>query len=191
MIKFKNVKTGEIKTASSLREEGEKIYIRFSLDGKEYGYNKNNIEVIDSDATELPFRVYTYAKDCYRCHKQTEILTYITYVDIPTDDVLFPCDYDRINKHQNIFAHMQDPSIEYYGINVIGDIEEFDYMLMGKYPDRIKNCYSKTKNKIYPMNACCHCGTGQGWYFVYRDINEIIKNGVKLELYSCNSKMKV
>ena len=39
--------------------------------------------------------------------------------------------------------------IEYYGINVIGDIEEFDYMLMEKYPDRIKNCYSKTKNKIY------------------------------------------
>ena len=184
MIKFKIVKTGEIKTAFSLREEGEKIYIRFSLDGREYGYNKNNIEDIDSDATVLPFRAYTYATDCYRCHKQTEILTYITYADIPTDDVVFPCDFERLMKHQDIFAHLQDPSIEYYGINVIGDVEEFDHMLMEKYPERIKNIYSKTQNRIYPMNVCIHCGAGQGWYFVYRDINETIKNGAKLEEFN-------
>ena len=36
MIQFKNRKTGEIKTAFSLREEGEKTYVKFSKDGKEY-----------------------------------------------------------------------------------------------------------------------------------------------------------
>ncbi|PWL80537.1 MAG: hypothetical protein DBY18_04605 [Clostridia bacterium] len=71
---------------------------------------------------------------------------------------------------------MQDPSIEYYGLNVIGDIEEFDRMLMEKYPEKIKNTYSKTKNTIYPMNVCRHCGSGQGWYFIYRDINSMIQN---------------
>lgn len=42
MIKFKNLKTGEIKTAFSLREDGEKAYTKFSSDGKEYGYFKSN-----------------------------------------------------------------------------------------------------------------------------------------------------
>ena len=30
MIKFKNLKTGEIKTAFAVREDGEKTYIKFS-----------------------------------------------------------------------------------------------------------------------------------------------------------------
>lgn len=38
---------------------------------------------------------------------------------------------------------------------------------------------SKTKNKGYPMNICRHCGSGQGWYFIYRDINNAIKNKKK------------
>ena len=58
MIKFKNLKTDEIKTAFSLREDGEKTYIKFSADGKEYGYFKSNIEIITSDVNKLPFRVY-------------------------------------------------------------------------------------------------------------------------------------
>lgn len=139
MIKFKNRKTGEIKTAFSLREEGEKTYIKFSKDGKEYGYFRNNIEIIPPDSDKLPFRVYVYTKECYKCHKPTEILTYITYADKPTENVTFPYDYDRLLQHQNIVAHLQDPSIEYYGLNVIGDIKEFDHMLMEKYPERIKN----------------------------------------------------
>lgn len=73
---------------------------------------------------------------------------------------MFPCDYNRLLEHQNIIAHLQDPSIEYYGLNVIGDIEEFDHMLTEKYPERMKNTYSKTKNRIYPMNVCSHCGNG-------------------------------
>lgn len=190
MIKFKNLKTGEIKTAFSLREDGEKTYIKFSSNGTEYGYFKSNIEIITSDINQLPFRVYVYTKDCYKCHKPTEILTYITYADKPAENVMFPCDYDRLFEHQNIVAHLQDPSIEYYGINVIGDIEEFDHLLMEKYPDRIKNTYSKTKNKIYPMNVCSHCGNGQGWYFIYRDINEMIKNRAEIKLFVQSYKRK-
>lgn len=190
MIKFKNLKTDEIKTAFSLREDGEKTYIKFSSDGKEYGYFKSNIEIITSDVNKLPFRVYVYTKGCYKCHKPTEILTYITYADKPTENVIFPCDFDRLLEHQNIVAHLQDPSIEYYGLNVIGDIEEFDHLLMEKYPERIKNTYSKTKNRIYPMNVCIHCGNGQGWYFIYRDINEMVKNNAEIKLFEQSFKRK-
>ena len=90
MIKFKNLKTGEIKTAFSLREEGEKTYVKFSKDGKEYGYFKSNVEIISPDSDNLLFRVYIYTKECYKCHKPTEILTYITYADSPAEDVIFP-----------------------------------------------------------------------------------------------------
>lgn len=190
MIKFKNLKTDEIKTAFSLREDGEKTYIKFSADGKEYGYFKSNIEIITSDVNKLPFRVYAYTKGCYKCHKPTEILTYITYADKPTENVIFPYDFDRLLDHQNIIAHLQDPSIEYYGLNVIGDIEEFDYLLMEKYPERIKNTYSKTKNRIYPMNVCSHCRNGQGWYYIYRDINEMVKNNAEIKLFEQSSKRK-
>lgn len=95
----------------------------------------------------------------------------------------FPYDYDRLLKHQDIVAHLQDPSIEYYGLNVIGDIMEYDHMLMEKYPERIKSVYSKTKNKTYPMNVCSHCGSGQGWYFIYRDINNVIKNKEEIQTF--------
>lgn len=176
MIKFKNLKTGEIKAAFAVREDGEKAYIKFSSAGKEYGYFKGNIETIPQSSDKLPFCVYTYTKACYKCQKPTEILTYITYADRPTEDIRFPYDFDRLLAEQNIVAHLQDPSIEYYGLNVIGDIEEFDRMLMEKYPEKIKNTYSKTKNTIYPMNVCRHCGSGQGWYFIYRDINSMIQN---------------
>lgn len=190
MMKFKNIKTNETKTAFSFREDKEKIYIKFSPNGKEYGYLKSNIEITTSKADNLPFRIYTYTKECYKCHKPTEILTYITYADKPTENVIFPCDFDRLLEHQNIIAHMQDPSIEYYGLNVIGDIEEFDHLLMEKYPKRIKSTYSKTKNRIYPMNVCSHCGSGQGWYFIYKDINEMVKNGRQIELFEQLSKRK-
>ncbi len=173
MIKFKNLKTDEIKTAFSFREENEKVFIRFSEHGKEYGYSKNNIHIIIAE-NQLPFRVYSYTKNCYRCHNPTEILTYITYAD-NNEDIVFPCDFNRLLKEQDIIAHLKDPSIEYYGLSVIGDIEEYDLQLMEKYSERIKSTYSHTQRNVYPMNICSHCGAGQGWYFIYRDINQIIQ----------------
>jgi hypothetical protein len=183
MLKFKVLSTGEIKTGCSFREKEEKIFIKFSSEGKEYGYNKNNIEIINCENINLPFLVYAYTKKCYKCNSPTEILTYITYDDKYMEDVKFPYDFDKLLKNQNLIEHLMDPSIEYYGINVIGDIEKFDNMLMEKYPDKIKNVYSKTKDKLYPMNVCCHCGSGQGWFFIYKDINEMIQKKFEIKLY--------
>lgn len=88
-MEYKNIKTNETKTAFSFREDNEKIYIKFSANGKEYGYLKSNIEITTSKADNLPFRIYTYTKECYKCHK-------------PTENVLFPCNFDRLLEHQNI-----------------------------------------------------------------------------------------
>ena len=57
---------------------------------------------------------------------------------------------------------------------------------MGKYPTPIKEKYSKTKNKSYPMNICPHCGMQKGWYFVYREINEKIKGMKPLKTIESN-----
>lgn len=184
MFKFKNKKTNEVKTAYAFREEGERIYIRFSADGKEYGYFKSNVEIIDGENDALPFKVYSLTKECYRCHQSTKILTYITFADNPAEDVCYPWDKSRLLEHQNIFAHLQDSSIEYYGLNVIGDIEEFDLMLMEKYPDRIQNKYSQTKKRTYPMNVCEHCGNGQGWYYIYKDVNEKIQEMKEIDVFT-------
>ena len=184
MFRFKNKKTNEVKTAYVFREDEERIYIKFSADGKEYGYFKDNIEIMNSEYDTLPFKVYTLTKKCYKCHQSTKILTYITFADNPKEDVCYPWNKRRLLEHQDIFAHLQDPSIEYYGLNVIGDIEEFDLMLMEKYPDKIQNKYSQTKKRTYPMNVCEHCGNGQGWYYIYRDVNEKIKAMNEIDTYS-------
>lgn len=66
-------------------------------------------------------------------------------------------------------------SIEYYGLYVLGDIGEYDSLIMKKYPRRVKIQYSKTVNSSYPMNVCIHCGAKQGWFFLYESINIAIK----------------
>lgn len=185
MINFRNLKTGEIKSAFSFREEENRIYIKFTDNGKEYGYFKTNIEILENEyknECDLPFIVYSLNKECYKCHKDTEILTYITFRDQPNKSLAFPWDKKRLLENQDIFAHIQDPSIEYYGLNVIGDIEKYDQLLMNKYPDKIRLEFSQTKKKMYPMNICSHCGAKQGWYFVFRDVNKLISKMQKIDI---------
>lgn len=55
-----------------------------------------------------------------------------------------------------------------------------DELLIKEFPDKIKSQYSKTQNRVYPMNLCEHCGAKQGEYFIYRQINEAIKNMEKI-----------
>lgn len=172
MFQFVIVVSGELKTAFSYREDKEKIYVTFSEGGKEYGYLKGNIKLIKDLENDLPFLLYSYERECYNCHKMTKIITYITYNDGTNEDVTFPWDKNRLIENQDIFAHLQDPSIEYYGLNVIGDVETFDRMLMDRYPDKIKKKYSSTLKKAYPMNVCVNCGAGQGNNFVFRYVNE-------------------
>ena len=76
----------------------------------------------------------------------------------------------------------RDPSIEYYGLKVIGGNERLDKLLQNKFPGTIKMQYSKTQNRNYPMNLCEHCGAKQGEYFIYRRVNELIKNMQEIEV---------
>ncbi len=46
-----------------------------------------------------------------------------------------------------------------------------------------KNMYSQTQKSIDPMNVWSHCGSGQGWYFIYRDIKKIITDIKTIEIF--------
>lgn len=48
LVNFINKKTGEIKTAFSTIEQGDKVIVRFTDGGKEYEYNKDNIEIVSN-----------------------------------------------------------------------------------------------------------------------------------------------
>lgn len=125
---------------------------------------------------------------CYNCKKDTEILTYIKYVDGNNEDLTFPWNKHRILKTQDLCAHLMDGSIEYYGIYVVGDTylfdnnHEWDDMIKNVYPKNIKMMYSSTVKKSYPMNVCEHCGSKQGRYFVYRRVNELIRDMVDINI---------
>ena len=187
MITFTNLKTGEVKTASSFRIDGAKTYITFTEGGKEYGYSSSNVKIHDKDTTSLPFKVYSFKKECYRCHQSTNILTYITFSDDTAEDLIYPWDKNSLMKTQSmkqVLAHMADPSIEHYGLNVVGDNPKYDKMLLAKYPSQFKNTFSQTVGSTYLMNVCenPNCGAGQGRNFVYRRVNELIQQMKEIEI---------
>lgn len=95
---------------------------------------------------------------------------------------MFPWDKERLLENQDLVAHFTDPSIEYYGLKVIGEDEKLDHILMHKFPDQIKVKYSNTQKRNYPMNMCCHCGAIQGEFFIYHQVNEMIKNMQEIEI---------
>lgn len=55
--------------------------------------------------------------------------------------------------------------------------------MLKKFPEKIEEQYSKTQRRSYPMNLCEHCGAKQGEYFIYRHVNEMIKNMQEIEVY--------
>ncbi len=192
MIKFINVNTGELKTAFSATENNGKVYIRFTEKGKEYAYKKENIKIIFDEkdmhkVTEdkFPFTIYTFKKQCHMCHRHTDIITYIKFSDGTYDDVIYPWDKKRLLKNQNVLPHIFDPSIEYYGLIVVGDCEKYDKLLMDKFPDKIKIRYSATVKKAYPMNICSHCGAHQGNNYIYRYVNVMIESMQKINMIEC------
>ncbi len=173
MVKFMMTKTGEIKSAYSLRTAADYAFVKFKENGKEYKYLKKNIRVFES---ELPFVLYSLELECYKCHETTEVLTYITYSDRPGVSLRYPWKTEHLLAYQNVLKHMKDPSIEYYGLNVIGSVDEYDSLLLEKFPRRIKLKYSSVQKREYPMNICTCCGARQGEYYIYRAVNERIKN---------------
>lgn len=182
-MRFRNKRTGEIKSAYSIQVRDEKIYVKFSENGKEYGYNKDNIEVMDEEAAALnnnSFITYMLTKRCYRCQKDTTVYTYIVFDDGTDENVVFPWDKERLLKNQDICAHLQDSTIEYYGLKVVGQDEKLDRILMDQFPEKIKIMYSKTQGRAYPMNLCDNCGAVQGWNFIYRQVNGMVKKMEKI-----------
>lgn len=190
-MKFRNKRTNEVKTVHSLEVRGEKVYVKFTENGKEYAYDKDNIEILlpgTAAENNLPFIVYKIYKQCYKCLKPTSVLTYIVFNDGTDQDVVFPWNKERLLENQDIEAHIQDSSIEYYGLKVVGDDERLDHILMKKFPDKIKSRYSKTQGRSYPMNLCDHCGAVQGWNYIYRQVNEMIKEMQRIEILQCPQK---
>lgn len=181
-MQFIDKRTNEVKNAYSIEVDNEKVLVQFQKDGKTYTYNADNIEIVTEPQEKKTNRIYHFKRPCYRCKKPTTIYTYITFEDNVNEDVTFPWDKKRLLKSQDVSAHILDPSIEYYGLNVIGENDALDKRLLEKFPDKIKKQYSATQKRSYPMNICEHCKAKQGEYFVFRCVNEMIKNMQEIEV---------
>lgn len=142
----------------------------------------NNKAINYKENPRLPFIVYTYNRECYICHKKTQILTYLIYYD-GNDSLIYPWDMNRLLRGQNIFAHLQNPKIEYYGVNVLGNYEPYDKIMLENFPDRIAVRYSNTVKCSYAMNLCQHCGAKQGRNYIYEYANQMIKDKKKIDIW--------
>lgn len=185
MIKFLNKKTGNIETAFSAKKDGDKIYIKFTKNSKEYIYNEETIEFLKAEErkeSKSPFIIYTFKKQCYKCKRYTDIYTYIIFDDGSNESLKYPWNKKRLLENQDIFAHIEDPSIEYYGFKVVGDFKKYDDILMKIFKGKIEIRHSSVTKTSYPMNLCSHCGAPQGNYYVYRQINEMITNMQKIDV---------
>ncbi|WP_349673850.1 hypothetical protein [Lacrimispora sp.] len=194
MIKFLNKKTGEIGEAYKIEK---KIHIQFTENGKEYQYDEKNIEILKDEKVEPKIQcndkknlipVYSFKRKCYssKCGKITEILTYIKFDDGTDEDMVYPWDKNRLNKNKLPEAemyHMENPSIEYYPIKVIGSDKEIDELMLKKFPEKIQTKYSGTQKRRYPMNICQYCGAKQGEYFIYEWVNKAIQKMEALPVF--------
>ncbi|MDU2702384.1 MAG: hypothetical protein E7C47_09615 [Veillonella sp.] len=174
--------TGEIKEAYSIVETKNKFKIKFSETGKDYWYDKENIELIKENDAELI--IYSLNRECYKCKNKTKVYTYITYTG-SNESLSYPWDKKRLNENQSLEAalnHMQYPSIEFYPIDIIGANSKLDKILTKVYPNNIKNMYSRTQRRSYAMNICNHCKAKQGEFFIYEEVNKIIKNMKEIKI---------
>ena len=187
-MKFFDKRNNKVCEAYSIREDGNKIFVKFTPNGKEYSYFASNIELITENnkifsSINAPFILYRTQCTCWRCKGKTDIYTYIIFDDGTEDSLIYPWDVERALDNQYLAYHMQDPSCEYYGVLVVGDYPKFDDILLKKYPDIFSLQYSKTINKAYCANSCIHCGALQGKNYVYRLINKVIETKSPLEIF--------
>jgi len=146
---------------------------------KEEKVMEHDIENLDNEGIS-GMNVYSFKRKCYsaKCGKITEILTYIKFDDGTDEDLVYPWDKKRLNKNKSLKAemyHMENPSIEYYPIKVIGSDDILDEMMLKKFPEKIQTKYSSTQKRKYPMNICQHCGAKQGEYFIYEWVNKAVQ----------------
>ena len=172
-MKFINKVTGETKEAYSIVETKSKFKVQFFKDGKEYWYSKENISIIKN--SELI--VYTFNKPCFKCKNNTKIYTYIVYNN-SIENLKFPWNKNKLNslkQYEDQLLHIEHSNIEFYPITILGANSKLDKLLLELYPKNIKNLYSYTQKRKYAMNVCEHCGSQQGEFFIYKDINNLIK----------------
>lgn len=191
-MRFLDKRTDEIKNAYSVKFRDGKVYVQFEKSGKIYGYKDNNIELLndDSESNKKHLIIYSYVRTCYKCDKDTEILTYIVWDNADNENLIYPWDKNRLNKEwssERTLAHIKYPEIEFYPIKVMGSDEKLDELMMKTYPSRIYKKYSNTQLRKYPMNVCQHCGAKQGEFFVYSEINKRIQ---KMENLNIVGKVK-
>ncbi len=185
MIHFIDKKTGQAKTAHLIREDENYIYVRFGKGKPEYKYSRKRIDIKDIEEMRTPlyrppFPVYKYFRECYNCGNGTMMLTYMTYKDNPNESLIYPYDMNRLLSKQEIFLHLMNPKIEYYGVNILGDNEAYDKIMLEMFPYKIKRKFSQTIQTEYAMNICEHCGAKQGKNYVYEAVNRFIKDKINI-----------
>lgn len=184
-MKYLDKRTNTIKTAYSIETTEKHVLIKFSKDGKTYSFNPNNIELLNEHHTTKPLKsshkIYLLEHQCYKCKQNTIIFTYLIFDDGSDEDLTFPWDKERLLENQDLLSHMIDPSIEYYGLKLVGADKKLDDLLIKQFPGKIKRKHSKTMNCRYAMNLCSHCGAKQGYNSIYKHVNERISNMEPLE----------
>lgn len=97
--------------------------------------------------------------------------------------------WEELNKEKSFeesMLHIEYPEIEWYPIKVIGSAEKLDKLMLKYFPNNIKEKYSSTQKRIYPMNICENCGAKQGEFFIYQDLNKKIQ---KMEMLDIQDKI--
>ena len=94
--------------------------------------------------------IYKWKKQCPRCKKKTEVISYFLNYQLEQFDEIF----------------------EMIGNIGIGDVPFIDKILMKRYKN-IKLVRSKTINEQYVANICEHCSCLQGHNYVVEDPHEI------------------
>lgn len=197
--------TAEVKNTFSIEETETKFNVQFTKNGKSYPYNKTSIEILEVNTTNnnhtimstsppsnvTPLKhsnntlVYSLRFSCYRCGQQHETKTYIVYTGT-TENVEFPWNKSELNKRktwEHSLAHMADETIEYYGLECLGDNLALDAKFAKHFPE-IKQAYSQTTKQRTYMSHCSSCGAHQGHYYLYSRINTAIKNNSIIKVIS-------
>lgn len=72
MIKFKDKRNDIIKEAYDIEFKDNKVFIKFTENGKAYGYSSSNIDILNKQADSELF-IYTFKYNCYKCKRDTNI----------------------------------------------------------------------------------------------------------------------
>lgn len=71
--------------------------------------------------------IYTFKHNCYKCKRDTNILTYITFKD--GSNLVYPWDKNKLNNEKTgdgILNHTVYEGMEFYPIDIIGLNKKYD-----------------------------------------------------------------